>query len=645
MNTPVIQLGILGLSANSAPAAPAAPGVFAKVLTGAMQSSGPASNALGSLDQSAASKAGSGATQNTAILLNGPKTSGSVGKLNNASKNAPEPGKEGISQTLPNVSTAVVQNPPVVQTLPWNGPDVSGVKAKSEALAANQVMQAPQGGSESLATVDALAVSPSLLPPAALTTTAVKPAIGDVAATNTAQSLAESISPRDAMKSVFENTSTTDTMKPVLGNASTGGDKTGLMPETSTPVGDQSMNTPATNGEKLAPSEKTSGVQFQVPKRPSEKTGTETEIELKTLPGQSTKAPPTGGLATPTENPQTIRSANTTGGSDPQHAAAASASPAMKQPKEMQAALESRANSVIAADGRHATDSVAMRVMVSPPSSADLTKGNTGNASKSPLPAVGKNSQLQVSSTAKAAVSSSATNEPQTNLKDANKVHKPESVSQGGLDKGASPVKDVTTNPPDTASTKVSDADRSQSVPVTSKPAASAQDLPKSGSQANAAGQPVSAAHDADANEPANPFPGTLVNSAKLIERIGHTEMRVGIQGGDLGNVDIRTALGKHQFTAEISVERGELGRVMTSELPALHSRLSEQQVPFPRVTIQEYSSGSSSNLEQRSREERRAPQTNSMPREESSRESGPGMFDAMSATEANQGSGIDLHM
>ena len=659
MNTPVIQLGILGLSANSAPAAPAAPGVFAKVLTGAMQSSGPASNADGSLDQSAASRAGSGTTQNTAILLNGPKTSSPVVKFNNASKNDPEPGKERTSVALPDIPAPVVQNPPVVQSLPLNESVASGVKAKSETLAANQVTQALQGGSERLATVDTLAVSPWLLPPAALTATAVKPAIGNAPATKTAESISENASVTNAVRPALENTSTTDTMKPVLGNASTTNpmepsfgnapttrdDKTGLMPETSAPVGDPSTSTPFINGEKPAPSEKISGGEFQVPKKLTEKTGSETDIALRTLPGQANKAPTNSGLTSGNDNPQTTRSTTGTAGSDTVHAAAASASPAMKQPKEMQAALEFRANSPIATDGRPATDAVAIRVMVSPPSSADLTKGNTGNASKSPLPAVGKNSQLQVTSTAKAAVSSSGTNEPQTNLKDANKVHKPESVSQSGLDKGALPVRDVTTNPPDTASTKVSDADRSQSVPVTSKPAASAQDLPKSGSQANAAGLPISGAHDADASEAANPFPGTLVNSAKLIERIGHTEMRVGIQGGDLGNVDIRTALGKHQFTAEISVERGELGRVMTSELPALHSRLSEQQVPFPRVTIQEYSSGSSSNLEQRSREERRAPQTNSMPREESSRESGPGMFDAMSATEANQGSGIDLHM
>lgn len=626
MNTPVVQLGILGLAAKSMPASPAAPGVFAKVLTGTMQSLDPAAN--GGVDPGAVPSAGGGASQDHAILVNGSKTSGPVARLNTASKRNPGLREEGLSLPLPNISSSVVQNPPVAQTLPLNGPVASSIKSGPETPSTNQHIPVFQSGNQSVS-VDGVPAS-SLPPSEALTTAAVKPAIGNVPATNRAES-------------VVGNTSATDTLRPVMGNASPD-DKTRLKTEVGPQVGDPSMKTPDANVDKPAPSEKSSGGQFQVPKEFIEKTSPETDIELRTLPGQSTKAQTTAGLATRTDNPQTTRNTAGTGESDPAHAASASASPAPKQSKqELQAVSESRANSPIATDGSPITDSVAMQVMVSPPNSSDLIKGNTGNASKSPLPAVGKNSPSQVSSTAKDAVTHSAANEPQANVKDANKVRKPEGVSQGGPDKDALAVKDVKTSPTDAGSAKVADTDRTQSVPVTNKTAA--QELPKSGSQVNAAGQPVSAAHDSDASETTYPFPGTLVNSAKLIERIGHTEMRVGIQSGELGNVDIRTALGKHQFTAEISVERGELGRLMASELPGLHSRLSEHQVPFPRVTIQEYSSGSSSTLEQRSREERRAPQMNSVPREESLRESGSGMFDAIAGTEAKPGSGIDLHM
>ena len=53
--------------------------------------------------------------------------------------------------------------------------------------------------------------------------------------------------------------------------------------------------------------------------------------------------------------------------------------------------------------------------------------------------------------------------------------------------------------------------------------------------------------------------------------------------------------MGRNQFTAEISVERAELGRALTAELPALHNRLAEQRVPPANIILQERSSGNSS--------------------------------------------------
>jgi flagellar hook-length control protein FliK len=85
------------------------------------------------------------------------------------------------------------------------------------------------------------------------------------------------------------------------------------------------------------------------------------------------------------------------------------------------------------------------------------------------------------------------------------------------------------------------------------------------------------------------------LQAAKLVERAGQTELRVGIPAGELGNVDIRTSMGRNQFTAEISVERAELGRALSAELPALHNRLAEQRVPPANIILQERSSGQSS--------------------------------------------------
>jgi flagellar hook-length control protein FliK len=280
-----------------------------------------------------------------------------------------------------------------------------------------------------------------------------------------------------------------------------------------------------------------------------------------------------------------------------------------------------------------------MQVMVSPLNSAGLFHADPINHS-APT-SIAKNLESQVTSSKTGA--NSSTNDPPANVKDTNKAHKPDSTSQSMPDRSDPTVKDGKAGVIEAVSTKPADTDHSQPVPVMSK--AAGQDLPRSGATASTAGQPAPVTHEAEAGETSGPLPGTLVNSAKLIERMGHTEMRVGIHAGELGSVDIRTAISKHQFTAEISVEKGDLGRALTSELPGLHSRLSEQRIPFPSVTIQEYSNGSSSNLEQRQREDRRALQTNSGATGEVSQESSSTLLDAIAASEADAGSGIDLHM
>ncbi len=100
-------------------------------------------------------------------------------------------------------------------------------------------------------------------------------------------------------------------------------------------------------------------------------------------------------------------------------------------------------------------------------------------------------------------------------------------------------------------------------------------------------------------------YPAPLISSAKLIERIGEAELRLGIRAGEFGSVDIRTSMVRNQLTAEISVERGELGRVMAAELSGLQTRLSEQRIPVANITVQNHTGGQSTAAgEQKPRDE-----------------------------------------
>jgi flagellar hook-length control protein FliK len=94
-------------------------------------------------------------------------------------------------------------------------------------------------------------------------------------------------------------------------------------------------------------------------------------------------------------------------------------------------------------------------------------------------------------------------------------------------------------------------------------------------------------------------YPTSLVHSAKLVQRIGEAELRLGIRAGEFGSVDIRTSMIRNQFTAEISTERGELSRALAAELPSLQNRLSEQRVPVANITVQSHAGNTSTASEQ----------------------------------------------
>ena len=132
----------------------------------------------------------------------------------------------------------------------------------------------------------------------------------------------------------------------------------------------------------------------------------------------------------------------------------------------------------------------------------------------------------------------------------------------------------------------------------------------------------------------------SALHAAKLVAGLEQSELRVGLHAGEFGNVDIRTSLARNQFTAEISVERGELGRVLAAELPALQHRFAEQQLPQANITLQQHASGESSDFRQGGRQQQNAP-TNDLSgsvHEES-------FLPLIATAETRETTGLDIHM
>jgi len=93
----------------------------------------------------------------------------------------------------------------------------------------------------------------------------------------------------------------------------------------------------------------------------------------------------------------------------------------------------------------------------------------------------------------------------------------------------------------------------------------------------------------------ANPEAGVMLHSAKLLERMGQSEVRLGIQAGEFGNIDIRTSMNHDKVTAEISVEHADLGRALAAELPSLQNKLAEHRISPASLVLQSQTDSSSS--------------------------------------------------
>ncbi len=110
----------------------------------------------------------------------------------------------------------------------------------------------------------------------------------------------------------------------------------------------------------------------------------------------------------------------------------------------------------------------------------------------------------------------------------------------------------------------------------------------------------------ADADGPDEALPTSTpssVTTAKLVQDMSQSEFRVGMQTPEFGNIDIRTSVARHMFSAQISVEHSDVAKSMTADLPALYHKLADQQVPVASIVIQGQSFATSSGLAQDSQQ------------------------------------------
>lgn len=105
------------------------------------------------------------------------------------------------------------------------------------------------------------------------------------------------------------------------------------------------------------------------------------------------------------------------------------------------------------------------------------------------------------------------------------------------------------------------------------------QDTPR------AAGGAASAPHAAKAQELAasahmagdEEVRGSGINTAKLMQTMGETEMHVGMHSEEFGDISIRTAISQQQMVAQISLDHNGLSQAITNHVLDVQTKLSEE--------------------------------------------------------------------
>jgi len=71
--------------------------------------------------------------------------------------------------------------------------------------------------------------------------------------------------------------------------------------------------------------------------------------------------------------------------------------------------------------------------------------------------------------------------------------------------------------------------------------------------------------------------PASGINSAKLIQTMGQTEMHVGMHSVEFGDISIRTSLSQQQMVTQISLDHNDLSQAISSHLSTVQAKLGEE--------------------------------------------------------------------
>jgi hypothetical protein len=113
----------------------------------------------------------------------------------------------------------------------------------------------------------------------------------------------------------------------------------------------------------------------------------------------------------------------------------------------------------------------------------------------------------------------------------------------------------------------------------------------------------VQASIHADANETVAP---SSINTARLIQSMSETEMRVGMHSSEFGEISIRTTVSQQQMLTQISLDHNELSQAISAHVSGAQAKLGDEHGLHALIEINNQGASFASNSGQSSPREQR---------------------------------------
>jgi hypothetical protein len=135
------------------------------------------------------------------------------------------------------------------------------------------------------------------------------------------------------------------------------------------------------------------------------------------------------------------------------------------------------------------------------------------------------------------------------------------------------------------------------------------------------------------------------INSAKVIQTMGETEMHVAMHSVEFGDISIRTALNQQQMVAQISLDHNDLSQAISSHLSTMQAKLGQEYGLQASIQISNQGSSLSGGQGESSQREQQRFAGSTQGRTVSSQQIDESSSSSVAPISAGSGHGLDIRI